>query len=347
MKFTRLFKLSSFLLLASTVFSLTVNAASDLEFDAGLKSYKAKDYQSAASHFSKSIEAGNRSASAYLYSAHSFSGLGQYRRAFKTYEIVVNSFKGSAEATSAAQAMEVIRTRAGMPPAAPVAAAGTKAAAGTPSSAVVPAAAGDTGLMTRINVIAPMFGHPAVSPASIKAVREGIAALPKIIRDKLDPTGAHITLAPNMVDRWPESIKDLNEDDPAPNLAELPGRIYGDDICIYERAKARGTTALKEARPLKFTHLQVGNMSFQVFDDLTGMSKEAALRKEWQADKEQIPPHMVEKLATFMKEDDWGPRETCSELVGSMIGGVDENTEALYRYFPRTKKWLGAHLGLK
>ena len=117
-------------------------------------------------------------------------------------------------------------------------------------------------------------------------------------------------------------------------------------MCIYERAKVRHSTALKEARPAKFTRLQVGNMSFQVMDDLQNISKDPALRKEWEADKQSIPESIAPKLATFMKTDDWGPRETCSELFGSLIGGQDENTENLYRYFPRTKKWLAKRMGV-
>jgi hypothetical protein len=88
-------------------------------------------------------------------------------------------------------------------------------------------------------------------------------------------------------------------------------------------------------------------MGFQVLDDMLNISKDPALRKEWEADKQGITGSMASILATFIKEDDWGPRETCSELCGTMIGGRDENSDNLYRYFPRTKKWLAAKLGIK
>jgi hypothetical protein len=34
-------------------------------------------------------------------------------------------------------------------------------------------------------------------------------------------------------------------------------------------------------------------------------------------------------------------------MFGSMMGGRDENTDNLYKYFPRVKKWLIARLGMK
>lgn len=306
---------------------LPVHAAEDAEYTQGMTAYKAKDYKGAVAHFSKSIQNGNKTASVYLFSGHSLAALYQFPRAYQTYEIVTKSFKGTPEAKTAAELMAEIKPKLGQ------------------ASGSAPVAA--TGLMTRIVVTPPAFKHPAVSKASITAAQQAVAALPKAMRAKLDASDARVIISPNMIDRWPESIKDLPENDPAPTLAELPGRIYGRDMCVYERAKQRGTTALKEARPPAFIRLQVGNMCFQVLDDMLTISKDPACRQEWERDKASIPQSMVPKLATFMKTDDWGPRETCSELFGSMLGGRDENTDDLYRYFPHTKQWLITKMGIK
>jgi tetratricopeptide (TPR) repeat protein len=308
-------------------------ASADSEYKAGLQSYKDKDYKAATAHFDDAIKQGKKTAAVWLYSGYAFSALGQYQRALKSYEVVTTSFKGSGEATVAAQAIANIKTNlAG-------AAGNTKGAA--------TAAVAATGLAARINVIPPRFNHQPVSQASVNACREAVAALPKHVRKLLDDdTSASVTISPNLIDRWPESVKDLPEQDPAPTLAELPGRIYNHDMCVYERAKVRGSTNLKEARPPRYIKHQVLNMCFQVWDDLKTISKDPALRKEWEYDKEHVPDSQATRLATFMKTDDWGPRETCSELTGAMLGGGDENTDLLYRYFPRTKKWLAAKLGI-
>ena len=100
--------------LVSSLGSITSQAAcsaNDAEYEAGLKAYQARDYKGAAEHFDKSIQKGNKSAAIYLYSANCFSSLGQYGRAFQTYQIVTTSFKGSAEAAAANKSMEIIRSK--------------------------------------------------------------------------------------------------------------------------------------------------------------------------------------------------------------------------------------------
>jgi len=292
-----------------------------------MAAYTAKDYKEALTHFSK-----GKTAAAYLFSGFALGAMNQPQRAYKYYEIVTTSFKGSPEAKTAANMMETLKPQLGQ----------TSTATATIATAT-PAA---TKLMDRIVVNPPGFNHPAVSKASIQAAQQAIAALPKPLRARLDASNARVIISPNMIDRWPDSIKDLPENFPAPTLAELPGRIYDLDMCVYERAKVRGTTALKEARAPAFIRLQVANMCFQLLDDMMTISKSPALRTAWESDKAAVPASMVPKLATFMKTDDWGPRETCSELFGSMMGGRDENTDNLYRYFPRTKKWLIEKMGI-
>lgn len=265
--------------------------------------------------------------------------MGQSKRALQTYEIIAKSFKGTGEAATAAKSIDQLRSRLGMPP---VAAAAAESAPATST-----AAAGDEGLMARIEVIAPKFGHQPVSAVSIKAVKDAVAALPAPLRKKLDDIpDARITLSPNLVDRWPETAKEA-PDESGVDLAVLPGRIYGKDMSIYERAKVSGSTALKEARPPKHLRQTTLNMCFQLLDDNMIISKDPGLRKEWEADKASISSPMSETLATFMKEDDWGPRETCSELFGFMLGGYNDMTENVLRCFPRSKKWLAAKMGIK
>lgn len=203
-------------------------------------------------------------------------------------------------------------------------------------------------LLSRIVVNPPAFNHPAVSEASIQAVKNAISALPPAQREKLDQSAARVIISPNMIDRWPDSVKDLPEDNPQPTLAEQPGRIYGVDMCVYERPKKRGTTDLGAAREPAYIQLQVGDMLFQVLDgDTMTLSKDPGLRKEYEADKVEIPAEAQAKMAEFTKLDDWGPRETCAEMFGSMMGGHNENTDNLYKYFPRVKKWLIAKLGIE
>lgn len=216
----------------------------------------------------------------------------------------------------------------------------------TPNATPTPGAVASTTLLSRIIVFPPGFNHPAVSEPTVRAAKNAVNNLPPALRTKLDQSEARIIIAPNMIDRWPDSIKDLPENDPAPTLAEQPGRIYGMDMCLYERPKKRGTTELGPARAPEFLQLHVGDMCFQVLDDMMVLSKDPSLREAWNEDKKHIPPDVQPKVANFMKLDDWGPRETCAEMFGSMMGGRNENTDNLYKYFPRVKKWLVEKLGV-
>lgn len=319
-------------------------AANDSEFTAGVKDYASKNFKGASDHFGKSIQGGNKSAAVWLYSAHCFVAMGQYKRALQTYEIIAQSFKGTSEATTAEKSIDSLRSRLGMP-AAPTAQAAVAPAGGATGTST--ATVGDEGLMARVDIVAPKFGHPPVSAASIKAVKDAIAALPAPLRKKLDSSAeVHVTLSPNLIDRWPDTVKEA-PDESGVDLATLPGRIYGKDMSIYERARISGTTALREPRPPKHLRQTTLNMCFQLLDDNMVISKDPDLRKEWEADKASITSPMSETLATFMKEDDWGPRETCSELFGFMLGGYNDMTENVLRSFPRTKKWLAIKMGIK
>ena len=321
-----------------------LEAANDNEFTAGVKDYAAKNFKGASDHFGKSIQGGNKTASVWLYSAHCFVAMGQYKRALQTYEIIAQSFKGTSEAATAEKSIDSLRSRLGMPVAAPSQAATAPAGGATATST---ATAGEEGLMARVDIVAPKFGHPPVSAASIKAIKDAIGALPAPLRKKLDDIPeAHVTLSPNLIDRWPDTVKEA-PDESGVDLSTQPGRIYGKDMSIYERSRISGTTSLKDPRPPKHLRQTTLNMCFQLLDDNMVISKDPALRTEWEADKATISSPMSETLATFMKEDDWGPRETCSELFGFMLGGYNDMTENVLRHFPRTKKWLAAKMGIK
>lgn len=316
---------------------------SAIDYGVAIAAYDRKDYKQAEEHFRKAIEKGEKSAKAWLYSAHTFMALGQYPQAYKTYEIVTRSFKNTPEAEIALQGMKATRGRAAVPTAnatlPPTKAKGQPAAAQP-----LPAAQGAVGLAARILIIAPLMNHPPCNSASIKAVQEAVSGLPPHLRKKLDDNGASIVLSPNLIDRWPNSLNDLPEDKDEPTLAELGGRIYGKEMCVYERPKVRGSTNLGAARSPKLIKHTVLNMCFQVLDDEMTLSKDPGLRAAYELDKQSVPESMTEKLATFLKNDDWGPRETCAEMTGAMLGGGDEYTDDLFRCFPNTRKWLKTKL---
>lgn len=310
-------------------------AKGESEVKAGIDAYTKRDYKAAAEHFRQAIAQGNRSAAAWVYAGHTFMALGQVDQAQKTYETVVKSFKDSPEAKIAEQGLETIKLKPKK---------GGATAPG-PGPVVDPAPAGN-GLKDRISVTPPKWGHPPVNPKNVEAIRNAIANLPPRVRRTLDESTASISISPNMIDKWPESIKDLPEDKEELNLAEVPGRIYVKEMNVYERAKVRGSTALKAARTTSEMRHTVLNECSQVLDDLLNISRDPELRKEYNLDKAAVTPSAQDRLKTFLKEDDWGPRETCAELMADLLGEGGEWKADLDRYFARTKKWLKARLGI-
>lgn len=324
-------------------------AAGEAAYKAGVAAYQKRDYKTALEQFRQSVKNGNKEAAVWIYCAHAYLALGHKDQAAKTYQRVIDNFAGTPEADIASKGLEAINAApaapAGAPETAPAADAGP--VAGAPGAPAPAAAREPVGLAARISVTPPRMGHPPVSEATMKAVREAVEALPAGMRKALDDSDAAISVSPNMIDKWPDSINDLDETSPTLNLAENRGRIYGKEMNMYERAKVRGSKSLGPARSPRLMKHTVFNQSFQIVDDMWTISKDPKLRHEYFLDKKNVPFSAQSKLATFLKDDDWGPRETCAELVAGMLGGGDENTADLYRYFPRTRAWLKQRLGIR
>jgi tetratricopeptide (TPR) repeat protein len=330
-------------------------AAGEAEFAEGLKLYGQKNYKQAQLLIRKSIDNGNQSATALLYYAHTFMALGQYELAGQVYKTVHEKYITQPEAAVAARGVAVANEKLALQPpkanagkgaAVMAAAVNTRARLSTAGTAGANAPVGNaSGLAVRIIIIPPRGKHQAVSAAGIKAVREAVSCLPPHIREQLDSLGASILVAPNLIDVWPEAANELPEDKDALTLAEQPGRIYGKEMCVYERPKVRGTLDLGAARNPRLLKHNILNMCFQLMDgDGMAFSSSPEFLKAFELDKQAVPDSMHARLAGFLKEDAWGARETCAELTGAMLGGGNEYTDDLYRYFPHSraclKEWL-------
>lgn len=333
----------SILLLFFTQVTMTtpVYAAGELEYNRGVAYYKAKRYGEAAQYLEKALATGCGSSDCYLYLAKSHYGSGNIAMAIKRFRDCEEAFKGMAAGDFATKMLARLDPQnKTLKPKAVASPEKTSPKENLPPAPIF------TGLAARISVTPPRFGHKPVSQATIKAVRDAVNGLPPHLKKKLEDCGAAISISPNMIDKWPDSIKDLPESTPELNLAEVPGRIYGKEMNIYESAKLRGSTALKKARPPSMMRHTALNESVQILDDLLTISKDPKLRAEYEKDKDRVPESMRVKLATFLKNDDWGPRETCAEMGAAMLGGGDEHTQDLYRYFPNTKTQLKKMLGI-
>jgi hypothetical protein len=84
---------SHFLILLASL-SNPAFAGGEVQYQEGLKAYKARNYRAVAKSFNESLESGNGSAEVYLYMAHSYAASGEKTKALKKYHDIVKIFKG-------------------------------------------------------------------------------------------------------------------------------------------------------------------------------------------------------------------------------------------------------------
>ncbi len=311
------------------------SAAADPDFSAGIADYSKGNYKSAAEHFHSSITGGNNSAAAWLYLGHAYMGKGDRARATQVYQTLSQRFPGTAEARLATQCLQK------MPPvAAPAATSLTSATA-----AVKPATTSTkkTALVDRITLYPPKFGHPVISPITAATVKGVVLGLPTNIVKILDDGGATITIAPNIIDKWPGSGDGLKPNAPESTMGEEPGRTYGHDVHIYEREQIRGTTELKEMRPQsEIRRIALHEIGHAVDDCSGGISNDANFKNLLKLDLNDMPGDVRSKIEYYTQ-----PGEACAETISGLMGGTDDSTCALVaQNLTRVRRYLKERLHL-
>lgn len=299
------------------------------DYEQGLQAYNSKNFAQASKLFATTTARADAKPINWLYLGHSYMGMGDRARSLSAYRTIIDKFPGTAESALAAQC--IVRLDPSQARTLPAAAAPTNAA---------PAAGTATSLINRITVIPPVQNHPPVSRAAIDAVRTAVGRLPSNIYRLLDSKGATITLAPNIMDKWPKAGDDAKPGVKDGTLGEEPGRTYGHDVHVYEREKVRGTSELKEARSsAEMVRVLYHELGHAVDDSLALPSNDPTFRAELQADISNMSSEEKEEVSYYTV-----PMECFSECAGSLMGGSGYDSNA--RYFPRAKTWVRRKLSL-
>jgi len=347
--------LTSVLLISSATFVLSsaypAAAATkwEEEYAQAVAAYKARDYARASDLFWKSITDGNGNASCWFYLAHSRAGEGKLKEAREGYQSVVTIYKGTPEAAAAAEFIKRLDAHT-WNPGPPAGSVKSAAAPGKPAPAVASVPAAGASFRTRIEIIPPRDGHPAVSAQTVALIRRVIDGLPSNVYKVLDQKGARVFLGPNIIDKWPDSLNDAKPGSPGETLPEEPGRTYGRDIYIYERKIVnKGSRELADPYPSDdikafFLH-EVGH----AVDDCLGVySKDPSLKVQYKMDCDSLGEDQREGLSYYLQGNggDAGAAEACAESVMIMLGGSKRNSENVSRAFRRTSAWVKAKLGI-
>jgi len=315
------------LALASCSTADVAAASTDANYTDGLAAYKKADYKSAARYFHAAATGPNSSASAWLYLGHSYAGSSDRARAVQVYRSMIAKYRGTPEAQIAASSLSKL---------APAAAAATPAAAAATPGA--PAATAQKTLLDRITLYPPKFGHQPISTQTADTVREVVRALPAGIKKILDENGATITIAPNIIDKWPGSGDGLKPGASDTTMGEEGGRTYGRDVHVYEREQIRGTNNLKDIRPQVEIKSTTQHELGHAVDDCMGLSIDNTYKGYIKLDLADMPGDVSNKLSYFHT-----PGEACAEMIAGLCFGPedDDGQRALVlQYFPRVKRFI-------
>jgi hypothetical protein len=311
----------------------------------GRKQFSQAKYKEAASSFRTAIYKGANTAANWLSLAESYERTNEKSAATLTYQAILKNFPGTPESAKATE-------RTAKPkPAAPakvalspklaaeqnVAAAAKVAAA--PKVAAVAVAPPHKGLMERIYIIPPRFGHEPVSPATISLVRSLLAGLPKTMYKILDRGNVNIYLTPNLIDKFPETVG-VKNDHLGVYFIQEHGRTYDYDMYLCERTGYGKGTALgpissdetiKEFFYTLLSHLLNGCLEMP--------SKDPQFLALYKLDYAKLNPLDYMSIHAFVAPVE-GVNDTFAALGANIMGSKGEPSELCSRCFPRCRAWI-------
>jgi len=201
-------------------------------------------------------------------------------------------------------------------------------------------------LEDRIFVVEPKFGHPPVDESTVEMVKKAVSQLPTYVHSVLEKGGATINIAPNMTDKFPETLRGrISREDF--ELAQGGGRCYGRDVYLYERSLLEGGKDLGVKRPLGDMRNQVLHEIGHAVDDCLGnYSKTQFVLELHSLDVSDIEPGLRDKLSYFTTSGPKGSMEACAELFSGFAGATGKDTDSVTKSFPRLSLWLRKKLAM-
>jgi tetratricopeptide (TPR) repeat protein len=218
--------------------------------------------------------------------------------------------------------------------------------ASTPTTLVPVRTPSDTGsgaaeFKHRINVVPPLFNHPAVSQSTIETVTRVVDTLPNNIYEILDKGGATVNISPNITDKWPDMLKGKLDADGL-HLAQDAARCYGRDVYIYERKLIPDTTKLGDE---VFDAGSVTNVLYHelghAVDESSGtFTKTADVLNIYQKDVDRMSDEIKSRLWYYTKPGYTGAREAFAEVFAGLMGANGKDTETVRDNFPNYRAWV-------
>lgn len=299
--------------------ALANRSEAQLEYAAGIMDYQKGRYRSAATHFKAAVEKAPdvpSHALRRLYLAHCYAALKEVDKAIPLYQEVISNGFGSAEAKYAQVCIDKLKPK-------------EKSEKGQSYR----------GLINRITVLEPLAGHPPVSTEFIGMIKTTVANLPPDIYKVIDKGNCSITLAPNIVDKWPDSGNESAPGKEEVKLSQDLGRTYGTDIYMWERPLLLGgKNELGSQFPLFLSKIFFYGQIAHAVCECSHVNEDKEFMAEFKKDVEAMSPEDKEEENFYISQEKVGPSEVAAEAVANYLSR--NMNERVFEHFPKCYKWV-------
>ncbi len=323
---------SRFLALLS-VLLIAAPAIAETLLTEGIEYYKAGQYSKAKQFFEYIIKKEPTSWQAHYELANTHMKMNELPLAKQEYVACLNNNSDGQVAKICGQMIAYIDHISGEKPY-------ENATASTSSPVRSPEANARVEFKHRINVVPPLFNHPAVSSSTIATVTRVVDTLPPNIYEILDAGGATVNIAPNITDKWPDMLKG-KLDAEGLHLAQDAARCYGRDVYIYERKILPDSTKLGDD---VFDSASVTNVLYHelghAVDESSGtFTKSQEVLAIYQSDVDRMSDDVKSRLWYYTKPGYTGAREAFAECFAGLMGANGKDTDVVRNNFPRYRAW--------
>ena len=180
-----------------------------------------------------------------------------------------------------------------------------------------------------------------MTKTSESAISSALRRLPTHIYKKLEAGGVTVTVAPNIIDKWPDMVKNDTLDKAARDLASEKGRCYGRDVHVWQNDIARNSLAVAAARS---TDAMVDTLFHELghaFDECSGRySSSSEVLEMHDQDVQDMPAAVRNKLNYYTQYGAKGSAEACAELFSAVLGSRSNDATMCTNYFKRLRRFI-------
>lgn len=305
----------------------------------GIAEFNKKNYKAALAHFNEHLRANPSDLNSAYYAGICYQMTGNTSEALKFYKKVLEIDPKSKHAAAVVPFLARYGIKCGAKSAIQATSTAKALDPKNPFDAIE--LVRSLPLDERIIIVAPKFNHPAVSPTTVRTVESVLKRLPEHLYRILDEGKATITIAPNLIDKWPGTSDGNKPKIWDVTMGEEGARAYNADIHIYEREAIRNSTQLKDMR----SQAEIRNNMLWVIAHALDycMGNYTTSAKFVEAHKLDLERSDIRSINPYMAYDS---TEASAGIAAHLLGSTDDHVTQAVVCFHRLKPLVKAKLKL-